>query len=100
MSTSKRTKFDEELGQFTSILAAQVNNEAAVVELHRVTSPAEATAMIRQLSELAKLGYTSDDLERIVKAAERSQIIAFEYGTLRHLGSSRTLREMSEGESA
>jgi hypothetical protein len=82
---------------FKNMFEALAGHEAAVVELHRVTtSPAEATLMIGQLSELAKLGYTSDDLSRIVHAAEQSEILAFEYGLVRRIGKSRTLQQMYE----
>jgi len=73
--------------------------EAAYVELVRCSSPAEAKEMIEHVTELAKMGYTSDELSKVAHAAEHQEILAFEYGRIRRIGKSRTLQQINEDDS-
>lgn len=74
-------------------LRAAAAKDEALAQL-AATAGSDTTPMIEQLSELAKLGYGPEQLKQLVHAAEQSQIIAFEYGKVRHIGAARTLREI------
>lgn len=79
-----------------SIINPRQALEESIAELTRVTPIADAVEMIEHLSDFAKLGYRADDLAMIIKAAERQEILAFEYGRVRRIGSSRTLKQIHE----
>lgn len=70
--------------------------EASYVELVRCSSPSEAKEMIEHVTELAKMGYTADELAKVARAAEHQEILAFEYGRIRRIGKSRPLQQINE----
>lgn len=72
-------------GQYTPA-AQRTGLDDAVTSLRYVAPSGEAAAMIRELAELAKLGYTAEQLRTLVAAAEQSHIIAFQWGRIIHLG--------------
>jgi hypothetical protein len=78
---------------FPSVRARQNEQADALAGLIHVAG-SNVAPLLRELTELAKLGHGPEQLARIVHAAEHSQIIAFEAGKVRHIGASRTLREI------
>ena len=87
MSGSRMAKF------FHSIALAF---DPYVAELYRVCGWRQAQAMLEPLAELAKLGYSAEQLGMIAHAAEHGEILAFEYGRIRRIGKSRTLQQINE----
>lgn len=79
-----------------SAAAAHIELDSAIAELRVVTAGGYTAPMIRELSELAKMGLGPNDMRRIRQAVEHNQIIAFETGQIRLVGSSRTLRQIHE----
>jgi hypothetical protein len=105
MSEKKPNLFQEVSASLVNILAtpraavkANIELDEAIAKLVACTYPGQAAAMIRELITLAQLGIGAEGMVTIGKAAEQSNIIGFEYGQVRHLGSSRTLQEIYQEE--
>lgn len=56
------------------------------VELARVVSPSDFPEYIEACADLAKLGFTADQLQQIVHAAVSNRILGFGWGDIRDLG--------------
>lgn len=70
--------------------------DPSVAELYRVCYFGQAQGMVEHLTDLAKMGYTAEQMGIIAHAAERGEILSFEYGRIRRIGTSRTLQQIKE----
>ena len=65
-------------------------------EFHRTCPEKNRDAMLGHLADLCKLGWGPDQLQKVVEAAEKQQILAFESGWPVLVGHARRILEILE----